>query len=217
MVALASHAWGGPAVRYSWDSCNSVVLNKMFTGPGAYTQIVAAVGLNKPLLSWSISIGLGNALPDAWSFYYGGCQGSSREVTVTSGGGCPRLPNFSVRSSLYNSIADDRWHLSVHGSAMVGPIPMPDSSVRYALAVVLFDHSRSATGLQDPAVACGGAERGLCFVVEDARLLWVDRTLTVPWLENGYLAWQDPNNLTNCPAATPARASTWGQIKSLYR
>lgn len=218
-LTFASSAGAAPTLRYSWDACSSTAIDRMFTGPGVYTQVISIQGLTPDaygvISTYSIRVGLGPSIADAWSFDYGGCQGFQRLSSSTQGGGCAPYP-ASLNVDLQFGPNDSSWHLVVRGNLRVAD-PHPDPAVRYTLAVIGFDHRRSVTGPTIPGVACGGAERPQCFALEEVRLLDHGISPIPVSVENGFLRWQDPNNATNCPPATPSRAATWGRIKALYR
>ncbi len=223
-LTCASSAIAVPSLRYSWDACDQPVpIDKSWAGPGVYTQVLSATGLPSNFTGFGIEIGWGLYIPSAWSFYDGGpcwyvgpaCQGASRLTISSTGGNCPDIPGSSLNLfGLYCGITNPRWGLSITG--YFDPPFQPDPDTRYTLAVIRYDHRRSAVGSQDPAVACGDVEQGRCFALARAEI-WGTGYWTPLYLENDSVRWQDPDNLTNCPASTPARSRTWGQIKSLYR
>jgi hypothetical protein len=219
-AALPTAAGAAPMLRYSWDACDPPVpTDKSWAGPGIYTQVLSVSGLASPISGFGVSIGWGTYISSAWSFYDGGpcwgsgvaCQGSARLTAVPTGGSCASIPGSTLTvMPLFCGITDPHWNLYIRG--VIDPPLEPDPGTRYTLAVLQYDHRRSAAGTQDPAVACGDAEQGRCFAIASAG------TSTEPLLfENGFVSWQDPANLSGCPGSTPVRNHTWGRIKSLYR
>ncbi len=66
---------------------------------------------------------------------------------------------------------------------------------------------------------CLGCLQAACFVVNTVNLTSLNLpnvVLTSPNVRN-YVTWQGNAAGTNCPGATPARNSTWGSLKALYR
>jgi hypothetical protein len=70
------------------------------------------------------------------------------------------------------------------------------------------------------AGACAGCDVPMCIVFNSINVVagaTVNRFIsTASSPGSNYVTWQGGAG-TNCPAATPARNSTWGAVKSLYR
>ena len=72
LVLLASTVHAAPSLRYSWDDCAPLVLDREFTAPGHYVQTLSVTGLTQPLTSFEVSVVMGGGL-DAWEFFDFGC------------------------------------------------------------------------------------------------------------------------------------------------
>jgi hypothetical protein len=76
------------------------------------------------------------------------------------------------------------------------------------------------------AGSCSGCTDGACIVLGGVQLVQPvgvgDQNINTP-LHSQYVMWQPTGSSvtgpfgTGCPAATPARNTTWGALKSLYR
>src|SRR5262245_64985774 len=93
-------AWLSPGraraagVTLHWDGCDSHVVDKSFTGPGTYRQVVSASGLDAPMRGYSVRIratasnvyNVPREPPlDAWRFDAAGCNAGG----ATVGAGAP--------------------------------------------------------------------------------------------------------------------------------
>src|SRR5262245_2142214 len=89
LLLLAASAHAAPSIRYSWDACDPLVLDREFTGPGIYAQTLSVVGLSFPFTSFEASIAIGPGQPSAWAFFAGGCQPMNRLMSGPVADGCP--------------------------------------------------------------------------------------------------------------------------------
>jgi hypothetical protein len=211
-----------PTGRLSWDDCDPVVTNKNWSGPGTYVIVISARGLTTQTSAIGLSIDTG-ATADAWEFAdeYSGfhCQPPSRLAISSTGTACEAAP---VLEFFY---ARQIWITQPHRGGFVleayfdtGFATDPD--VRYTVARLAFDHSHSVVGEAAPGSGdCGQVEVPVCFAANSPHYL-IGRTEFPLPLDSEYLTWQDFNAShpdRPCPAAVPAQAKTWGQIKSQYR
>ena len=76
----------------------------------------------------------------------------------------------------------------------------------------------SVVGATTPGVDCGGVEVPVCahFISKASWLTWtVSRH---EWAMQGeFVTANDPTNATGCPGATPAKSTSWGNIKAQYK
>lgn len=214
LLMLAACAHAAPSIRYSWDGCDPLVLNRDFAGPGHYTQTISVVGLVLPGTTLQMSIEVGPGLPSAWSFYFSGCQGESRLTVGTVAEGSQAIPGLLVTARLAPPITEPGFRL--HITAAAPPGFTPDPTARYALAVVDFDHSATTTGLVDPPGRCGGGDLPFCFGIESLSLNGglPGRDFV---LEDDLLTWNLASTPGRCPFPVAARSSTWGRLKAIYR
>lgn len=210
LLLFASTAHAAGSLRYSWDDCAPLVLDREFTGPGDYVQTLSVTGLTQPLTSFQVDVVVAASQPDAWQFYDFGCQGSSRLTVTTTAAGCGSVPGLAVTAGMYPGVTDHRLHITISGTAPAGPAP--DPSARYALARLNFDHSASVAGLSAPPGKCAGADFLQCFGIEYATL-----NGSAPVLENGTLTWNLPSAPGVCPIPVATHAATWGRLKAIYR
>ena len=211
LLLLASDVHAAPSLRYSWDDCAPLVLDREFTGPAHYTQTLSVTGLTEPLTSFLVVIAAGDL--DAWQFHdYGGCQGSSRLAATTAAAGCTSLPGLELTVSMFPGVTDHRLHLTVSGTVPAGPAP--DPAARYVLARLDFDHSLTVTGYPAPSSYCGMGDYQQCFGIEYVTL---NGSGVGYAYDNSMLTWNLPQSPGQCPFPVPTRATTWGRLKAIYR
>ena len=61
LLLSASTAHAAASLRYSWDDCASLVLEREFTGPGHYVQTLSVTGLTERLTSFQVEVVLADA------------------------------------------------------------------------------------------------------------------------------------------------------------
>jgi len=210
-----------------WDACSSTAtpalnLNKQFAGPGIYKQILSAAGTEDVSQGWEFAIKIsaaGPAFPDAWRFESGGCNlGQLAMATTGLSKACPTLqggrplPLFQYD---YNNAVSGPNRAVLQAFSAYDPFD-PVGATNYTVAQLSYDHSFSATGPQDPAIACGNAQFGMCHHITRHGFLDANN-IVVNWpVGNEFVLWNDAQNSSQCPGATPATPSTWGKIKSTY-
>jgi hypothetical protein len=207
----------------NWDSCHSMQANKPFAGPAVYGQVISGFGFGAAVRGYMIRLHItasnvydspSHVLPDAWRFDRpSGCQAERLTVSVPSAS-CPAMTTGPISFAV--SYDYNGFDLDITLHAAFDPV-QPDPNTRYALFALDYDHSRSASGPRDPAEACGGAERPVCFVIRDAR--WTDVNLqSHPIYSEPFLGvtWQD-EYLLWCFGDLAVQRSPWTAIKTLYR
>jgi len=212
-------------VNYYWDVCGSTAtpanVNKLFAGPAIYKQVLSVTGLSGQVAGNQFYIVVGNGagqpLADAWRFDAAGCN--TGQFTTTSGTGvskaCPKLEGTNpLPLSQYAYDPTSRKAAIQLGDAYDNATAV--GTTTYTLWILNFDHAFSATGPQDPAVACGNAEQPVCFAIFKAGILGGDNVLRDTPVGQSYVNWQDANNLGHCPGSVPAAPATWGRIKQQY-
>jgi len=198
-----------PQLRYSWDQCDPVVLNKDFAGPAVYRQTFSAVDLPAGFNAFSISIGL-TGPHDAWLFYEGGCQGAERFTAVPRVAGCEEIPGLELQWIMQPPVTpDDPFGIGVTG--YLDPPLAADIPGRVGLVTLEFDHALTGT-------TCRGETSPMCFHVSYPTYNLAGVPFQLPFaVVDNYISWQDAPNTLGCPGATPVRAQTWGRVKVLYR
>jgi hypothetical protein len=155
LLLFASTTHATPSLRYSWDDCAPLVLDREFSGPQHYVQTLSVTGLTQPLTVFRVLVMFGPGWPDAWRFDGVGCQGSSRLAVTTTAAGCDNVPGLAVTVLMYAGVTEGRF-IEISGFAPAGPAP--DPSTRYVLARLDFDHSASVAGASAPPGSCAGAD-----------------------------------------------------------
>lgn len=96
------------------------------------------------------------------------------------------------------------------GSTQWGPLS--EGVEYYMFALTITNAKTVGVG------ACAGCSTGVCVSFESINLVQhndLAQLVTGPALRD-YVTWNNPSPST-CAGSTPVRASTWGQVKSLYR
>jgi hypothetical protein len=233
---ISASAAAAPVMQYSWDDCSPVIPQRSFTAPAVYTQTVSVLGLDQPIESFRLIIRVGGSygLPDAWRFSelcttplfgcspyasccgYGGtppCQPIGRVAMLLAGSACDTIPGLQVNAHYETNPTSPWWFLVVDGTAD-GSFT-PDSTRRYTLIRMTFDHSGSVAG-DGGAGTCGGGIRPLLFEVGELSLNGVDQRGRVTW-ENCVLSWNGQTGPVDCPLVVPTKNGSWGQVKVHYR
>jgi hypothetical protein len=211
MLLLAPAANAAPSVRYSWDACEPLVLNREFAAAEPYAQVLSVTGLAEPLTSFEVSIAIAGTW-SAWQFHDFGCQGSARLSASASAARCDPIPGLILAVDMYPGVTDHRLHLVAAGSAPPGTAP--DPSARYRLVGFAFDHSFTTGDPFDPPGQCGDGDEPTCFGIEYLSLNGSTGGYT---LENSVLTWNLAATPGQCPFPVPARVSTWARVKAMYR
>ena len=87
---------------------------------------------------------------------------------------------------------------------------------RYFLERIQFDMNAAVVGPGTPDVTCGGLEVPMCFALTYAT--WVDLAGNeIPFNRSNPSPAVTFNGPIPCPWVVPAKATTWGSIKSQYR
>ena len=68
VLIATSAAAAPPSIRYSWNECDPLVLDRDFTGPAHFSQTLSVTGLTQPLTSFQVSVIIAAGQPDAWRF-----------------------------------------------------------------------------------------------------------------------------------------------------
>ncbi len=219
---VATNAYADGAVRISWRSGASgcdYLQNLQFTGPGQLANLVASlVGESRTHRGYRLQISIGPNVPDSWRFDAAGCAVGN--TALSTSGLSKSCPAFQGTNPLPIS---NYGYDGVSGKALVDVLNAYDSAAaanpvtRYTLFQYTFNHAFSDVGPQDPALACGFAERSLCLHLVYTEHLNPDLTSGTYNVENDFVTWQDPANDGGCPGATQNEESTWGRVKGLYR
>lgn len=218
LLLLVAPATSGAAssIRYGWDDCSNTVVNKDWSGPGVYSQVMTLTGMDEPFNGFSVVI----VNTAGWSYGWGWCSLAtwcpvetgddhgcvSRRAEATAGvAGCDSIPGLTItRSDFTGGVTSPRGYILIEGSV---PAPVRlDPGRRYGLFTAAYH--LDGPGTNPPAPPCSDVLEPRCFHV-----VWHGFGL----IENEFVSWNDPANSSNCPFATPVRDMTWGRLKSHYR
>lgn len=213
---------GNVSLTWGPGSCDPVVQNLNFTGPGQVANLILTVlgaadqhkGYRFKIL---IGQNLSTALPNAWRFDAAGCNTGqlgvsgalvSKACPAFQGGNPLLISNYGYQTDKSNTATLDV--LNAYDTAT------PTSTTRYAAFQANFDHLFSDSGPQDPAVACGNADTQICFWLFLTEFLNPDLTVSPFGITNDYVTWNDAANSNGCPTVQ-VNETTWGRVKGLYR
>jgi hypothetical protein len=220
-------------VDMTWNACSPVVQDVTTATPGIYSIFISVLGIDQPHQGYETTFIYADAsgtVPDAWAFDPTGCQttpfatidyqslvkacpsfqGTLASVQVKDVGHVPPLDpgHYStnyMRVTLYNTYPP---------GILTGVNPL----TRYFLMAVNFNHASSVVGPGSAGLTCGNFENPICFKM--IRNYYLDPGgLEHPFGRNvsaGAPLFVTFNGGGAC-TAVPAKAATWGAIKSQYR
>jgi len=226
-VAAVGQAANG-TVDMTWDSCTGPV-DKTTPVGAPYQLFISEIGLDQVHTAYDVRFIYGNAsqtVPDAWRFETGGCQDGLLTIDAASKT-CPAFAQtandsalqitrveFSPESERYATTLIRVVFAKAYRNTPITPVP----TTRYLLGRFSFDLSAAVAGPTDPGVTCGEFEEPMCFKLSTADWLtpWDVTQLEFPFERANPALSASFNGPSACPAV-PARAKTWGSIKSQYR
>jgi hypothetical protein len=224
-------------VSLSWNTCSPIVQDIAATN-GTARLFVSVLGNDDTHSAYAVDVIIGSAdrsVPDAWRFDEAGCQPTALfsipdRPDAATALVCPAFQGEAASTEVIKhfGMIPAGTDYSTASARCVFLNSYPDGATslpgqRYFLAEFRFDHVQSVVGEGVPGVTCGGLETPLCFKL----LTGPDNLLTTTkyfslsqqredYFESSANAWVTVNGMAGCPAV-PARPSTWGQIKSVYR
>lgn len=236
LATLALHAPSAHAAGFDlrWDACaaDAGVSNRNFacdTDFGSHT-LVASFKLDQPISELffvdavlDFIVADNQTVPPWWEIFdcrFGGVFGdatidpSAVNCTDWSGGvGGGGLIGFNHEGSI--APADTASHRRM--IVAVGANP-PGVNVNANQDYFLFNLIIDNVSTTDPG-GCAGCSQPVCIVLNSLRFLNTLNSVTVLGAPNvagsNFATWQGGNG-ANC-TAVPAKRSTWGQVKALYR
>lgn len=216
MAFFATNAHADGALTLSWNSC-AWVQNLDFTGPGQVAKLVVAVnGETRLHKGTRVVVSIGTDLGDAWRFDAAGCNvGQATLSTALFSKACPAFQGgnpLPISNYSYDGLTGKATLDMLNAYDQKAPTGGDE-----ALYQMSFDHLFSDSGPQNPALACGHADRPVCFHIVFSELLNPDLTTGSFNVANDWVTWNDAGNSTGCPGATQNENSTWGRVKGLYR
>ena len=224
----------GQGVNLTWNSCTGVHEKTILSGQPA-SLYATVLGHSAEITAYQVSLTIATgavepwkAVPDAWRFDIGGCQGPARlTMDLVGSKACPNIvgaaPAAQTNTYVYDPITKVATsQLAIQflaaGSGALNP------TTRYLLARWTFDHTNSVDGDGTPGVSCGRLEQPMCIVMSQLNgpgATWKGTNgVETEWQYDVPFA-NTQGHLT-CPCAVdpcpvPAENSTWGQIKGQYR
>ena len=214
------------SVSLWWDACSSTAtpaanLNKQFTpGVTLYKQVISAAGAEQISQGWEVAIKIsaaGGVFPDAWRFEGGGCNTdllvfSTARLNIA----CPKLEGLRPLPLFqydYNNAVSGPNRAILQAFSAYDPFD-PAAATPYTVFTLTYDMSSSVAG-PDP-LACGNADVAVCHHITRHGFLDANN-IVVNWpVGNEFVLWNDAQNSSQCPGATPTKPATWGQIKANY-
>jgi hypothetical protein len=161
-------------------------------------------------------------LPDWWRFLSAGsCRQLSLSISAYEGTNCPDLfvgkASMNIAAYLVPSGVGPNYArlLSVNAVQQASAVDLP-AGQEYGIARWTINNQKTiGTG------SCAGCATPVCIVFSSANIISLDHPTGIKLTEpaapgSNYVTWQGGGG-NFCPAATPARNSTWGAVKSLYR
>src|SRR5262249_34594187 len=105
-------------------------------------------------------------------------------------------------------------HIKIQVAAPFSSATPLDGTLEYYGPFLQIDKQKTVG-----ATACAGCANVVCVSLDNIDIFYADDTHVnlTNTLNGNNIAWQGALVGTLCPAATPAKAKTWGELKSLYR
>ena len=229
LMAPLTHANG---LNLSWDACGAAgVANKTFACNINYWSerlVLSARFPTQGLVDFPFRftadldlVGAQQSLPDWWSVPG---PGACRPGAITARGELDEtLPCVPVSMGTLgmawstSGTSSERRRLTITSAPGAG-IWFEGPDTEMSLCVLEISHVKS-TGIG----SCSGCSTPVCIVFNSLQVFRpyppydLHAYVTNP-LERNFVTWQGgATGMGICPAATPARNSTWGSLKSLYR
>jgi hypothetical protein len=227
LVPEAASAQG--QLTASWDVCPNVrTYDEMDIPDGIGVVGIWVTGLSETHCGYRVAIEAAcpdaQALPDAWRFDSAGCEQTGQLIIQR---GPPAIPvscsdplrstpdtiEFTAAITYDSNTGHEFITFEVHYSPCESDVEVLR---RYYLGRFIMSCSQMTVGSSTGGL-CGGAERGVCIRVKEGGF-WSTT--------NEYVLWQTPPSFLSAsvgpdPAyacsAVPAKGTTWGQIKRMFR
>jgi len=232
MLALSVSIASAAGINLSWNDCGAAgtasqtwVCDTNSGAPfSAFASFIPPAGITQFLgVASQLDVrSVSPALPDWWKHGSSACRGTaglSVSFDFTAGPfTCADFWSGQAAGGFAYDIGfgtPDRGRLRVQCAVPFdnrGPIGA--ASEYYAYKVNLQRAKSSGTG------SCAGCLEPMCIVLNNIQLFQPPEAGNDPDLVNpivrNHVTWQAAV-VPGCPASTPARNSSWGQVKSLYR
>jgi hypothetical protein len=230
LLLTASTSFAGtPGIDLSWSGCD--------TSPSSTDRVYACDGLSGTTFSLQGSFRLDHdlpdfagaasvvdcawdgAIPDYWKTGSGQCNSGAilpvRPLNTGCSGSNLFDPCCSYSSNGANELALNRLRFRIETATGPPTLPSVVTGALYGAFRMQLDPD------QGVMVGCAGCAAPACFVLKDIEVFGFgageDYLITVPD-QRLYVTWQGGALAAGgCPGATPARNTTWGTVKALYR
>jgi hypothetical protein len=236
LLAVTASSAMAEGINLSWTDCGSFgAANQTFacnSNSGAGFALVCSFVSPIPMdmflgISGRVDLRSQSAtLPDWWAHGTGTCRGttalSSSFDFSTSTFNCNDVwQGQAVGGYLYQVggtvglAGPDRANLLVQCAVPLdAPIQIDDATEHYGVRFTFTRAKTTGTG------SCTGCATPVCIVLNEMQLFQPDDLNASPKvftpINSNFVTWQTTPG-ADCPAATPAKSSSWGQVKSLYR
>jgi len=247
LVLPARFAAGSPTLDFSWQDCSPIVHDRVLpSGETTSDLLVLASNLTDAHIGYQVVVMLGSRIdcgphevPDAWRMDASGCQGPAF-LTMSNASiskACPAIVAPSVTNFDVSYDPSYGREVITYLRSYQGTPQTPDPTKQYLLFKLRFDHTYAVSGAGEPPLTCGGFEKGVCIaswprgggVFEEcpthpaigARASMDLATgAQVPFLlatPDLVASFRTESGTNSCALATPARSTTWGAVRGMYR
>jgi len=232
-VPTAARAANG-TVSMTWGNTCAPVVQDVAASAAPTSLIFSVLGNDQTHNAFQIRFiltGPNHLVPDAWEFDAAGCQGSSL-ITInhlspaTAVKMCPHFQgtNPSLQIKDYSHVQPGTGiETTMMRGVLANTYPAgftTSAATRYFLGQFIFDHTFSVAGATTPGVDCGGLQTPICIMLQQNAIstssyVRLADNVEVPF-DFDANNWVTVNGYAGCPA-TPAKSTTWGSIKNVYR
>ncbi len=243
LLVAATGSASAAGVSLHWNDCTSgggvQNLNfacdddlASFSATGQFRMPAPLNGVTGIELSLDLATA-GPTLPAWWQFNEGQCRATNLSLNADTTGkvGCPDWAGGTALGGLATYTEGSSSPNTAHilgGFAVGPPRNLTDLTQNFfAFNLVILADNTTAGGSK--GVACGGCDLAACIVFNQINVV---TPFPLPLFEvkisnselpgGNFITWQGGAGVNSslgqgCPAATPTRKSTWGELKSLYR
>ena len=239
LTAVAASAAPGTNIR--WQGCfgDGGAQNRAFacnTNTGTSNILVGSFEIGADILQASgnevvVDIASAGPLPAWWGFKNAGtCRQNSLSMNFSLPGTAVNCADWASGQAAGGIGAYNIGLGGPNAARIVAAIAVPASALAdlfagqeyFSYNIVINNAKTVGTGL------CAGCTTPVCIVFNSLKVTTQvaanDRTVAGPTngTDSNYATWQGGVGVqstrgSGCPAATPTRNSTWGQVKGLYR
>ena len=229
LTLIAPPATAFPMTRFTWGPANGLIVNQDFAGPQTYTQTLSVIGLSGTVSKFTMQVlhaypGPGTAWhaisPPLFTLVSApqpDCEGEPGFSIGSTVAGATTIPNAVPTATLGCSEGVTNHAVTCYMTieVTINPPFVADPAIRYGIVTLEYHHQNSVAGVSPDA--CDYADLPMCFAQQNSSAV-VNGVTTTLSNEGGLLSWENDPMVVDCwRAITPARPSSWGSIKTLYR